>query len=77
MNRHFELIKELDDGVTNLSIDHLINTLRNLLLLFIAGAGGGGFVIAILKDIDKKTIKTKINNVYKDIGIEVFDTDII
>ena len=79
LNRHFELIKELDDGVTNLSIDHLINTLREFVVaFFIAGAGGGGFVIAILKDIDKKEqLKQKINNVYKDIGIEVFDTDII
>lgn len=78
LNEHFELSKILDEGVTNLCIEHLIATTKDLVDgYFIAGAGGGGFLVAVLKNenvIDE--LKSKISTVYKDIGIEVFNCKI-
>lgn len=65
LNYHWKLSKELDPSCTNHYIDNIVNNIKDLIDgKIICGAGGGGFLLIVLKkniekiDIDKR-IKEK------------------
>ena len=75
LTKHFELIKNIDGGVTNVCINHIISTCSEFISgVTIAGAGGGGFLFVVLKKgVKKEQLERKINSVYKDNGVKVYD----
>lgn len=75
LTQHFELIKEIDPLVTNVCIDHIISTCNDYIEGYsIVGAGGGGFIFAILNDKSKKKeLEEKLSEVYKENGVKIYE----
>lgn len=78
-NEHWELSKQLDAGSTNTCIDQIFNVCEDLICgKFIAGAGGGGFLQVILKKgVTKDMLSERINDVFQESGVEVWDSEFI
>lgn len=79
LTEHFNMIKEIDKGVTNVCIDHIISSINNLISGYtIAGAGGGGFLFVVLRNgVDKKHLEERINLIYRDNGIKVYNCSFV
>jgi len=78
-NYHWELSKKLDSGCTNTCIDQIFNAVDDLIAgKFIAGAGGGGFLQAILKEgVTREELEERINEIFGAAGVEVWKPEII
>ena len=78
-NRHWELSKQLDMGATNTCIDQIFLSCADLIDgRFIAGAGGGGFLQAILKKgVTKKQLSVRLHEVFQDNGVDVWDSEFV
>lgn len=78
-NRHWELSKQLDMGATNTCIDQIFLSCADLIDgRFIAGAGGGGFLQAILKKgVTKKQLSMRLHEVFQDNGVDVWDSEFV
>ncbi len=74
LNEHWELIKKMDPGCTNLCIDTIINVINDSIYgKALCGAGGGGFIMAILKDnVTIEDIVNKLDNVFADTDVQVY-----
>lgn len=79
LNKHWELSKNLDKGCTNSCIDQILKVCDDLIAAkMICGAGGGGFLQVILKDnITKCEMENRINEVFQDSGIKVYDVTLV
>ena len=79
LTEHFNMIKEIDNGVTNVCIDHIISSIDNLISGYtIAGAGGGGFLFIVLKKgVSKEQLEERVNFIYRDNGIKVYDCSFV
>lgn len=79
LNKHWELSKKLDKGCTNSCIDQILNSCEDLIdAKMICGAGGGGFLQVLLKEnITKEQLRERINNVFQDSGIKVYDISLV
>ena len=79
LNKHWELIKQMDPGSSNLCIETIIKVIEDDVYgKALCGAGGGGFIVAILKDgISKETIKNKLEKVFADTNVQLYDASII
>jgi len=78
-NEHWELSKQLDGGSTNTCIDQIFMVCEDLICgKFIAGAGGGGFLQVILKKgVTKEMLSERINDVFQESGVEVWNSEFI
>lgn len=78
LNEHFVVLKALDKGCTNVCIDQILESIKDLISgSMISGAGGGGFLQVILKDkVDKEKVKERINEIYQDSGVKCFDIEL-
>lgn len=78
-NEHWELSKQLDMGATNTCIDQIFLSCEDLIDgRFIAGAGGGGFLQAILKKgVKKEQLSLRLHEVFQDNGVDVWDSEFI
>ena len=78
-NKHWELSKQLDMGATNTCIDQIFLSCADLIDgRFIAGAGGGGFLQAILKKgVTKKQLSARLHEVFQDNGVDVWDSEFV
>lgn len=78
-NEHWELSKQLDGGSTNTCIDQIFMVCEDLICgKFIAGAGGGGFLQVILKKgVTKEMLRERINDVFQESGVEVWNSEFI
>ena len=78
LNEHWELSKKLDKGCTNTCINQILNCCDDLIDgRMICGAGGGGFLYVILKKgISKKALSNRIQEIFQDSGIKVFNIEI-
>lgn len=78
-NEHWELSKQLDMGATNTCIDQIFLSCEDLIDgRFIAGAGGGGFLQAILKKgVTKKQLSTRLHEVFQDNGVNVWESEFV
>lgn len=79
LTEHFNMIKKIDNGVTNVCIDHIISSIDNLISGYtIAGAGGGGFLFIVLKKgVSKEQLEERVNFIYRDNGIKVYDCSFV
>ncbi len=79
MEEHWELSKRLDRGCTNTCIEQIFLSCNDLLSArMICGAGGGGFLQAILKKgCTREDLRRRIYQVFQDSGIDVWDCELV
>ena len=75
LDEHWELSKQLDRGSTNTCIEQIFQSCEDLLAArFICGAGGGGFLQAVLKKgVTKDELQERLVGVFEDSGVEVWE----
>lgn len=76
LDRHWELSKQLDAGSSNSCIDQIFISCQDLIdARFIAGAGGGGFIMVILKKgVTKDALRDRLSAIFQNSGVEVWDS---
>lgn len=79
LDEHWELSKRLDSGCTNTCIDQIFLSVEDMLdAKMICGAGGGGFLQVILKKgYTKNDLRERIQSVFQDSGVAVWDCELI
>ncbi len=79
LEQHWELSKRLDAGSTNTCIDQIFLSCEDLLAArMICGAGGGGFLQAVLKKgCTKEELRARIRSVFQDSGVDVWDCELV
>lgn len=79
LNKHWKLSIKLDEGTTNTCINQIIMTCEDMVDgIFIAGAGGGGFLQAILKvGIKKEQMQERIHKIFQNSGAKVWECEIL
>lgn len=79
LDEHWELSKRLDGGCTNTCIEQIFMSVEDMLdAKMICGAGGGGFLQAILKKgYTKEDLKERIHSVFQESGVAVWDCELI
>ncbi len=79
LEKHWGLSKRLDAGSTNTCIDQIFLSCEDLLSArMICGAGGGGFLQAILKKgCTKEELRNRIRSVFQDSGVDVWDCELL
>ena len=79
LNEHWELSKKLDEGSSNTCIDQIFMSVDDLIDgRFIAGAGGGGFLQAVLrKGVSPAELDARIHEVFQDSGVAVWDSELL
>lgn len=77
MNEHWELSKQLDSGSTNTCIEQIFQSCEDLLAAkFVCGAGGGGFLQALLKKgVTREQLQKRLTGVFEDSGVEVWECE--
>lgn len=77
LDKHWELSKQLDSGSTNTCIDQIFAVVEDLIdAKFICGAGGGGFVMVILKKGHTKAeLNERLKGIFQDSGVEVWESE--
>ena len=77
LNKQWGLSKQLDSGSTNTCIDQIFETVEDLIdARFICGAGGGGFVMVILKkDKTKTELQERLKGFFQDSGVAVWESE--
>jgi fucokinase len=76
LNRHWELSKQLDAGCTNSCIDQIFLSCEDLISAkFLAGAGGGGFLMVLLKKgVTKEMLHDRLAAIFQDSGVDVWES---
>lgn len=79
MNEHWELSKQLDAGSTNTCIDQIFVACEDLIdSKFIAGAGGGGFLMVILKrGVSKEELRKRLAVIFQNSGVDVWESEFV
>lgn len=79
MNTHWELSQQIDKGITNTLIDQIFASLEPFIDgKLVCGAGGGGFLQAILKEnVTKDEVRKQLKSVFGDSSIDVWDCMIV
>lgn len=79
LDQHWACSKMIDEGSTNELIDHIFDSCDDLLAgKMVCGAGGGGFLQAMLKKgISKDDVDKRLNEVFPDSDIHVWDCELI
>lgn len=76
LNQHWELSKQLDSGSTNTCIDQIFVSSEDLIdARFISGAGGGGFLMVLLKKgVTKEQLRERLLEIFQDSGVDVWES---
>lgn len=79
LNQHWELSKQLDAGCTNTCIEQIFLSCEDLIdARFICGAGGGGFLMVILKKgVTKEELKKRLTAIFQNSGVQVWDSEFV
>ena len=79
LTEHLELSKKLDGGAVNTCIDHIFIALDDMLEgKMICGAGGGGFLQAVLKKgVTPEMAQERIRDLFQDSGVELWNFEFV
>jgi len=79
LSDHWELSKQLDSGSTNTLIDQIFRSIDDLLDgRMICGAGGGGFLQAVMKKgVTRDDVRMRLREVFQDGGVDVWDCTLV
>ncbi len=79
LSRHWELSKMIDSGSTNTLIDQIFDAADDLLDgRMVCGAGGGGFLQAVLKKgVSREDLQKRLKTVFSDTDINVWDCRLV
>ncbi len=79
LNMHWKLSKMIDKGSTNTLIDYIFASIEEFIDgKLICGAGGGGFLQAVLKKgVSKETVQQRLVAVFGDSGIGIWNATIL
>lgn len=79
LSEHWELSKQIDAGSSNTLIEQIFGAVDDLLEgKMICGAGGGGFLQAVMKaGVTRDEVQKRLGDVFQDAGIEVWDCELI
>lgn len=79
LSRHWELSKQLDAGSSNTLIEQIFGAVDDMLEgKMICGAGGGGFLQAIMKrGVTRDMIHRKLKDVFQDTQVGVWNCELI
>lgn len=79
LNQHWELSKQLDAGSTNTCIEQIFISCEDLIdARFICGAGGGGFLMVLLKKgVSKGELKERLAAIFQNSGVNVWDSEFV
>ena len=79
MSYHWELSQKVDKGSTNTLIDQIFGAVEDLIDgRMICGAGGGGFLQAVLKKgVTRQQLQARLKSVFQDSDIDVWDCKLI
>lgn len=79
LNYHWELSCQLDGGSSNSCIDHIFKACEDLIDgRFISGAGGGGFLMTILKKgVSRQRLHERLEDIFQESGVDVWDSRFI
>ena len=79
LNKHWELSKKIDKGSSNTLIDCIYKTIEEYIDgKLICGAGGGGFLQAVLKKgVSKEEVRERLKVVFEDNAVDIWDVTIL
>lgn len=79
LNEHWELSKQLDAGSTNTCIEQIFMSCEDLIdARFICGAGGGGFLMVMLKKgVSKEELRKRLAAIFQNSGVTVWDSEFV
>jgi len=79
LDDHWKLSVELDGGTTNTCIDYIFSCCEEFIDgRFIAGAGGGGFLMMILKKGKTRAeLEERLNEMFQDSGVAIWNCDFV
>ena len=79
MNTHWTLSKLITPNTTNECIESILSACEDLTeARFITGAGGGGFLIIILKKgVSKEVLRERLKTEFKDTNVDVWETEFV
>ena len=79
LSKHWELLVKLDPGTTNTCIEYIFACCEDLIDgRFIAGAGGGGFLMMILKQgKTKEMLAVRLHEMFQESGVAIWDCEIL
>lgn len=75
LSEHWQESQRIDAGSTNTCIDQIFSTIDDLIDgRMICGAGGGGFLQVVLKKgVTKEELRRRLDEVFQDSGVDVWD----
>ena len=79
LSKHWGLSKQIDSGSSNTLIEQIFSTVDDMLEgKIVCGAGGGGFLQAIMKKgVTKEMIHRRLKDVFQDTPIGVWECELI
>ncbi len=79
MNIHWSLSKRINPNTTNECIDQILLSCEDLIdSRYIAGAGGGGFLLIILKKgVSKKALRLRLKTEFRGSNVDVWESDFV
>lgn len=79
LSEHWELSKKIDSGSSNTLIEQIFSAVADLIEgRMICGAGGGGFLQAIMKkDVSREDVHRRLTDVFQDAGVDVWDCKLV
>ena len=79
LDYHWDLVKMIDRGSSNILIDQIFGSIDDLTDgKLVCGAGGGGFLQVILKKgVTKEQVRQRLRDVFQDNDVDVWDCTLI
>jgi fucokinase len=79
MNQHWTLSQQIDAGSTNTLINQIFESISDLIDgRMVCGAGGGGFLQAILKKgVSKEDVHQRLKEIFQDTEVDIWNCTLV